>query len=184
MKITETPLPGLLIIEPSVFNDQRGYFYESYNLQLYRDIGIEIPFVQDNESKSVRGVVRGLHYQLNPVAQAKLVRVVQGAVYDVALDLRKGSPTFGQWFGLEINETDKKQLFIPRGFAHGFSVISETAIFSYKCDNAYSRENERAINAFDPQLAIDWQLNESEWKVSDKDKVAPLFANAEMNFIF
>ncbi len=184
MKITETPLPGLLIIEPSVFNDQRGYFYESYNLQLYREIGIEIPFVQDNESKSVRGVVRGLHYQLNPVAQAKLVRVVQGTVYDVALDLRKGSPTFGQWFGLEISETDKKQLFIPRGFAHGFSVLSETAIFSYKCDNAYSREHERAISAFDPKLAIDWQLNESEWKISDKDKVAPLFANAEMNFIF
>lgn len=184
MKITETPLPGLLIIEPSVFNDERGYFYESYNLQQYQKIGIEIPFVQDNESKSVRGVVRGLHYQLNPVAQAKLVRVVQGTVYDVALDLRKGSPTFGQWFGLEISETDKKQLFIPRGFAHGFSVISETAVFSYKCDNAYNRENERAINAFDPQLAIDWQLNESEWKISDKDKVAPLFADAEMNFIF
>lgn len=184
MKIIETPLPGLLIIEPSVFNDQRGYFYESYNLQLYRKIGIETPFVQDNESKSVRGVVRGMHYQLSPVAQAKLVRVVQGTVYDVAVDLRKGSPTFGKWFGLEISETDKKQLFIPRGFAHGFSVISETAVFSYKCDNAYNRENERAINAFDPQLAIDWQLNESEWKISDKDKVAPLFADAEMNFIF
>jgi dTDP-4-dehydrorhamnose 3,5-epimerase len=184
MKITETPLQGLLIIEPSVFNDERGYFYESYNLQLYQKIGIEIPFVQDNESKSVRGVVRGLHYQLNPVAQAKLVRVVQGTVYDVALDIRKGSPTFGQWFGLEISETDKKQLFIPRGFAHGFSVLSETAIFSYKCDSAYNRELERAINAFDPQLAIDWQLNESEWKISDKDKKASLFADAEMNFIF
>jgi len=184
MKIIETPLPGLLIIEPSVFNDQRGYFYESYHLQRYQETGIEIPFVQDNESKSVRGVVRGLHYQLNPFAQAKLVRVVMGVVYDVAVDLRKGSPTFGQWFGLEINETDKKQLFIPRGFAHGFSVISETAIFSYKCDNAYSREHERALNAFDTQLAINWQLSESEWKVSDKDKVAPFFADAEMNFIF
>ena len=184
MKIIETPLPGLLIIEPSVFNDQRGYFYESYHLHRYQEIGIEIPFVQDNESKSVRGVVRGLHYQLNPVAQAKLVRVVQGAVYDVALDIRKGSPTFGQWFGLEINETDKKQLFIPRGFAHGFSVLSETAIFSYKCDNAYSREHERALNAFDTQLAINWQLSEPEWKVSDKDKVAPLFSDAEMNFTF
>jgi dTDP-4-dehydrorhamnose 3,5-epimerase len=184
MKIIETPLPGLLIIEPAVFNDQRGYFYESYNFQRYFDRGMESQFVQDNESKSVRGVVRGLHYQLNPVAQAKLVRVVQGSVYDVALDLRKGSPTFGQWFGLEISETDKKQLFVPPGFAHGFSVLSETAIFSYKCDNLYSRENERAINAFDPQLAIDWQLNESEWKVSEKDKVAPLFAEAEMNFIF
>jgi dTDP-4-dehydrorhamnose 3,5-epimerase len=184
MKIIETPLPGLLIIEPNVFNDQRGYFYESYNFLRYNERGMESQFVQDNESKSVRGVVRGLHYQLNPVAQGKLVRVVQGTVYDVALDLRKGSPTFGQWFGLEIGESDKKQLFIPRGFAHGFSVLSETAIFSYKCDNAYSRENERAINAFDPQLAINWQLTESEWKVSEKDKIAPLFADAEMNFIY
>lgn len=184
MKIIETPLPGLLVIEPSVFNDQRGYFYESYNLNRYTGLGVETVFVQDNESKSDMGVIRGLHYQLNPVAQAKLVRVVQGAVYDVALDLRKGSPTFGKWFGIEISESDKKQLFIPRGFAHGFSVLSETAIFSYKCDNAYSREHERAINAFDPQLAIDWQLNESEWKVSEKDKIAPLFADAEMNFIF
>ncbi|KAF0236362.1 MAG: dTDP-4-dehydrorhamnose 3 [Prolixibacteraceae bacterium] len=184
MKITESPLPGLLIIEPSVFSDERGYFYESYHFQRYQKIGIEIPFVQDNESKSVRGVIRGLHYQLNPFAQAKLVRVVQGTVYDVALDLRKGSPTFGQYYGLVIGEKDKKQLFIPRGFAHGFSVLSETAIFSYKCDNAYSREHERAINAFDPQLAIDWQFNEHEWKVSDKDMVASLFAQAEMNFIF
>jgi len=184
MKIIETPLPGLLIIEPSVFEDHRGYFFESYKQNTYFEAGINSQFIQDNESKSGRGVVRGLHYQLNPVAQAKLVRVVLGAVYDVALDLRKGSPTFGQWFGLEINETDKRQLFIPRGFAHGFSVLSETAVFSYKCDNVYSRENERAINPSDSQLAIDWQLNESEWKVSDKDKVAPLFADADMNFIF
>jgi dTDP-4-dehydrorhamnose 3,5-epimerase len=125
-----------------------------------------------------------LHYQINPVAQAKLVRVVFGSVYDVALDLRRGSPTFGQWFGLELNETGKKQLYIPRGFAHGFSVLSETAVFSYKCDNMYSRDYERAINPFDPQLAIDWPLNESECKVSDKDKVAPFFTDAEMNFIF
>jgi len=184
MKIIETPLPGLLIIEPSVFEDHRGYFYESYNLLRYQEIGTGTPFVQDNESKSGKGVVRGLHYQINPVAQAKLVRVVQGAVYDVALDLRKGSPTFGQWFGLELNETDKKQLFIPRGFAHGFSVLTETAVFTYKCDNVYNKEAERAINPFDSQLAIDWQLDESEYKVSDKDKVAPLFAEAEMNFIF
>ncbi len=184
MKIIETPLPGLLIIEPSVFEDHRGYFIESYHNQRYCNAGIKAQFIQDNESKSERGVVRGLHYQLNPVAQAKLVRVVFGVVYDVAVDLRKGSPTFGQWFGLEINEREKKQLFIPPGFAHGFSVLSETAVFSYKCDNTYSRENERAINAFDPQLAIDWQLTESELKVSDKDRMAPLFADAEMNFDF
>lgn len=184
MKITETPLPGLLIIEPNVFKDSRGYFFESYQHQRYIDAGIDSHFIQDNESKSVRGVVRGLHYQLNPFAQAKLVRVVQGTVFDVAVDLRLGSPTFGQWYGIELDCTTKKQLFIPRGFAHGFSVLSETAIFIYKCDNVYSRENERAINAFDSKLAIDWQLKESEWNVSEKDKVAPLFDNAEMNFTF
>ena len=184
MKIIETPLPGLLIIEPSVFNDQRGYFYESYHLQRYQETGIEIPFVQDNESKSIYGVIRGLHYQLEPHPQAKLVRVMQGCVFDVAVDLRKGSPTFGKWYGVELSCDNKLQLLIPRGFAHGFSVLSETAIFSYKCDNAYSREHERALNAFDTQLAINWQLSESEWKVSDKDKVAPFFADAEMNFIF
>ena len=184
MKIIETPLPGLLIIEPSVFEDHRGYFIESYHNQRYVDAGIKAQFIQDNESKSGRGVVRGLHYQLNPVAQAKLVRVVFGVVYDVAVDLRKGSPTFGEWFGLELNEKSKNQLYVPRGFAHGFSVLSETAVFSYKCDNIYNKEAERSINPFDPQLAIDWQLNESEWKVSDKDRMAPLFADAEMNFIF
>lgn len=184
MKITETPLPGLLIIEPIVYNDPRGYFFESFHHQRYLDTGIESHFIQDNESKSVRGVVRGLHYQLNPFAQAKLVRVVQGTVFDVAVDLRVGSPTFGKWFGVELDCTSKKQMIIPRGFAHGFSVLSETAIFIYKCDNAYSRENERAINAFDPKLGIDWQLKESECKVSEKDKVAPLFDDAEMNFTF
>lgn len=184
MKIIETPFSGLLIIEPDVFEDHRGYFYESYNLLRYQEIGINLPFVQDNESKSDKGVVRGLHYQINPFAQAKLVRVVYGAVYDVALDLRKGSPTFGQWFGIVLDEKNKKQLFIPRGFAHGFSVLSETAIFSYKCDNVYRNETDRAINPFDPQLAINWQLEENDCKVSDKDKEAPFFNDAEMNFIF
>lgn len=182
MKIIETSLPGLLIVEPTVFEDHRGYFFESFHLKRYSEFGINAEFIQDNESKSDRGVVRGLHYQLNPVAQAKLVRVVLGAVYDVALDLREGSPTFGKWFGIELNETNKKQLFIPRGFAHGFSVLSETAVFSYKCDNIYSKEAERAINPFDPQLGIDWQLNETEWKVSDKDRIAPMLINAEINF--
>jgi dTDP-4-dehydrorhamnose 3,5-epimerase len=184
MKIIETPLPGLLIVEPKVFEDSRGYFLESYQHQRYIDAGIESHFIQDNESKSVRGVVRGLHYQLNPFAQAKLVRVVQGTVFDVAVDLRKGSPTFGRWYGLELNSNSKKQLFVPRGFAHGFSVLSETAVFSYKCDNSYNRDTERAINAFDPKLGIDWQLNESECNVSEKDKLAPMFNDAEINFIF
>jgi dTDP-4-dehydrorhamnose 3,5-epimerase len=184
VKIIETPLSGLLILEPQVFEDTRGYFFESYQQQRYIDAGIESHFIQDNESKSGRGVVRGLHYQLDPFAQAKLVRVVQGAVYDVAVDLRKGSPTFGQWYGLELNSNSKKQLYVPRGFAHGFSVLSEVAVFTYKCDNPYNRDAERAINAFDPKLAIDWQLNESEWKVSEKDQVAPLFDDADMNFIY
>jgi len=184
MKVIETPLEGLLVIEPGVFEDDRGYFIESYRHERYMDAGILSNFIQDNESKSVKGVVRGLHYQLSPYAQAKLVRVVQGAVYDVAVDLRQGSPTFGQWFGLELNDKLKNQLFVPRGFAHGFSVLSETAIFSYKCDNAYNRESERAINPFDPKLGIDWKLPNSECIISEKDKLAPLFDAAEMNFIF
>ena len=184
MKIIETDIPGLLIVEPNVFEDHRGYFFESFHLQRYEEFGIAAEFIQDNESKSDRGVVRGLHYQLNPFAQAKLVRVVLGAVYDVALDLRVGSPTYGKWFGIELNETNKRQLFVPRGFAHGFSVLSETAVFSYKCDNVYNKEAERAINPFDPQLGIDWQLNETEWKVSDKDRIAPILTDAEVNFSF
>ncbi len=184
MKVIETPLQGLLIIEPSVFNDERGYFFESYKFGKYFDAGITSAFVQDNESKSVRGVVRGLHYQLNPNAQAKLVRVVQGVVFDVAVDLRQGSPTFGQWYGIELNDRDKRQFLIPRGFAHGFAVLSETAIFSYKCDNNYHKESERGINPFDPKLAINWQITENESIVSEKDRNAPGFEAAEMNFIY
>ena len=184
MKITETTIPGLLIIEPRVFEDSRGYFFESFHKGKYSDTGIVNEFIQDNESKSVRGVVRGLHYQLAPFSQSKLVRVLLGSVYDVVVDLRKGSPTFGQWFGLELNETEKKQLFVPRGFAHGFSVLSETAIFSYKCDNIYNKESERSININDPNLSIDWQIGASEQIVSEKDQLAPFFDDAEMNFIF
>lgn len=182
MKLVETGLPGLLVIEPRVFNDDRGYFFESYQFDRYQEAGITLPFVQDNESKSVFGVVRGLHYQLGEFAQAKLVRVVQGKVFDVAVDLRKNSPTFGKWYGLELDEHNKKQLFIPRGFAHGFSVLSETAIFTYKCDNLYSKESERSINPFDPELGIDWMLEKGNAIVSEKDQVAPSFAAAEMNF--
>lgn len=184
MKIINTPLPGLVLIEPRVFEDARGYFFESYQHQRYREAGVEAQFIQDNESKSGRGVVRGLHYQLNPFAQAKLVRVVQGSVYDVAVDLRKGSPTFGQWFGFELNSHSKKQMFVPRGFAHGFSVLSETAIFTYKCDNLYNADAESAINAFDPKLGIDWKIPKSEQIVSEKDQLAPMFDEAEYNFEF
>lgn len=184
MKFIKTEIPGLVVIEPSVFEDDRGYFFETFHRDKYIDAGIKKPFIQDNESKSVRGVVRGLHYQLGEFAQAKLVRVVQGKVYDVVVDLRKGSPTFGEWFGIELSDTNKKQLFVPRGFAHGFSVLSETAIFTYKCDNLYNKDSERSINPFDKKLNIDWKLDDSEQIVSEKDKQALLFENAEMNFIF
>lgn len=184
MNIIQTGLPGLLIIEPRVFEDERGYFFESYQHERYMEAGMVKPFIQDNESQSVKGVVRGLHYQLGDFSQAKLVRVIKGRVFDVAVDLRKGSPTFGKWFGLEIDENNKKQLFVPRGFAHGFSVLSETAIFTYKCDNVYNRDAERSINPFDPALGIDWKLGEEEKIVSEKDKNAPLFKDAQMNFIY
>ncbi len=184
MDIIETPIPGLLIIEPRVFADERGYFFESFNEAAFVKNGLVSRYVQDNESKSQRGVIRGLHYQLDPHAQTKLVRVIQGAVYDVAVDLRKGSPTFGQWYGLEISAGNKKQLYIPKGFAHGFSVLSEHAIFSYKCDNLYCPEAERGILFNDPQLGIDWQIGEQESIVSEKDLKNPLFSEAEMNFKF
>ena len=184
MNTIETGLPGLLLIEPRVFEDDRGYFFESYHKEKYLDAGITQTFVQDNESKSGKGVVRGLHYQLGEFAQAKLVRVVQGSVFDVVVDLRFGSPTFGQWYGIEISEFNKRQLFIPRGFAHGFSVLSETAIFTYKCDNVYSKEAERSINPYDPKLKIDWKVKRSDAVVSVKDEKAPMFDAAEMGFKF
>jgi len=184
MKIIKTHISGLVIIEPYIFEDKRGYFFETFNHEKYKEAGIDVNFLQDNESKSVRGVVRGLHYQLAPYAQGKLVRVIQGKVYDVAVDLRKDSPTFGKWYGIELDDVSKKQMFVPRGFAHGFSVLSETAIFSYKCDNVYNREVERGINLADSQLGIDWKLNPEEQIISEKDMRAPNFEEAEMNFEF
>jgi dTDP-4-dehydrorhamnose 3,5-epimerase len=184
MKVTETKFPGLLIIEPEVFGDSRGYFFESWQKERYQKAGIGATFIQDNESKSVRGVVRGLHYQLEPRAQTKLVRVVEGRVFDVAVDLREGSPTYGKWFGMELDSESKNQLFIPRGFAHGFSVLSETAVFSYKIDNDYNRDAERAININDPEFGIDWKLGNEKPVVSEKDLNAPFFKDAEKNFKF
>jgi dTDP-4-dehydrorhamnose 3,5-epimerase len=182
MKIIETPIPGLLIIEPRVFADERGYFFESFSQTKFDESGLISGFVQDNESKSHRGVIRGLHYQLAPYAQTKLIRVVRGTVYDVAVDLREGSPTFGQWYGLEVSASNKKQFYIPKGFAHGFSVLSEYAIFSYKCDAFYNPAAERGIRLDDPSLAIDWKLPFDEAVISDKDLLLPCFADAEMNF--
>jgi len=184
MKIIETPIPGLLIIEPRVFADERGYFFESFSETKFAKAGLNTGFVQDNESKSHRGVIRGLHYQLAPYAQAKLIRVVRGTVYDVAVDLREGSPTFGQWFGVEVSASKKNQFYIPKGFAHGFSVLSEYAIFSYKCDAFYNPIADRGIRFDDPVLKIDWGLPLEDAVISAKDMALPFFADAEMNFKF
>jgi dTDP-4-dehydrorhamnose 3,5-epimerase len=184
MEIEKTVLPGVLVVHPRIFRDERGYFYESYHQQKYQEAGIDTVFVQDNESRSVQGVVRGLHYQLNPHAQAKLVRVLEGTVFDVAVDIRKGSPTYGKWFGVELSAENKKQLYIPEGFAHGFSVLSEEAVLAYKCNALYHQESERGIALDDPDLGIDWQVSRQAFIVSEKDKKSPLFRDAEMNFIF
>lgn len=182
MDITETGLKGLLIIQPKVFNDSRGYFFESFNQNTFRNVGIAFTPVQDNESRSSRGVIRGLHYQLNPQAQAKLIRVVEGKIYDVAVDLRKESPTFGKWFGIHLDSETKKQLLIPKGFAHGFSVLSDIAVIQYKCDNLYNPQFERGISLKDPELNIDWKHDSSNTVISDKDLKNPDFRDAEINF--
>jgi dTDP-4-dehydrorhamnose 3,5-epimerase len=184
MKIIKTEIEGLLLIEPDVYEDPRGYFFECYHAEKYREAGIVNVFVQDNESKSGYGVIRGLHYQLEPFSQAKLVRVIRGRVYDVAVDLRQGSPTFGKWLGFELTGKNKKQLFVPRGFAHGFAVLSKKVVLAYKCDRVYSNEYERGISYRDPSLNIDWKIPEEKQVVSGKDKQAPDFENAERNFIF
>jgi dTDP-4-dehydrorhamnose 3,5-epimerase len=173
MPFTETPIPGLVIFEPQVWQDNRGYFFESYNQQTFMEAGINTVFVQDNQARSTFGVLRGLHYQLPPFAQAKLVRVTEGVVYDVAVDLRADSPNYGQWFGLELSADNKRQLFIPAGFAHGYVVLSETAEFCYKCDNFYSRNHEAGIRFDDPELDIDWQIDLQQAVLSEKDLRLP-----------
>ena len=173
MKFIKTKIEGLTIIEPKIFGDDRGYFLETYNQETFGSI----TFVQDNESKSSYGVLRGLHYQEPPFEQAKLVRVIQGSVLDVAVDIRKNSPTFGKHVSIELNDQNKKQLFIPTGFAHGFVVISETAIFSYKVDNYYNREFDRGIAFNDKVLDINWRIKKSEIKISKKDNYHPLFCD-------
>ncbi|TWO33989.1 dTDP-4-dehydrorhamnose 3,5-epimerase [Seonamhaeicola sediminis] len=170
----ETKLKGCFVLEPQIFYDNRGYFFESFNLNIFKSLtGVDINFVQDNESRSSRGVLRGLHYQKGEYAQAKLVRVIEGAVLDVAVDLRRNSKTFGEYFSVELTEENKKQLFIPRGFAHGFLVLSKEAKFSYKCDNFYNKESEGGIIYNDVSLNIDWLMNDSELIISEKDKKLP-----------
>ena len=182
MEIIKTPIPDLLIIKPRVFGDPRGFFCETYNEKNYLEAGIDLLFCQDNQSKSSYGVIRGLHYQLNPQSQSKLVSAAVGSVWDVAVDLRKNSPTFGQWFGVELTEENHLQFLIPQGFAHGFSVLSETALFTYKCDNFYSPTLERGIMYNDLDLAIDWKIPADKAIISEKDTKHPLFKDADMNF--
>ncbi len=173
MAFSETPIPGLLIFEPSVFHDERGYFFESYNRRVWAEVGITADFVQMNQARSTRGILRGLHYQVGEMAQAKLVRVVEGEVLDVAVDLREDSSTYGQWFGVRLSAENKRQMFVPRGFAHGYVVLSETAEFLYQCDNYYSRAHEGGVRYDDPSLAIDWGFDLEKVVVSEKDVALP-----------
>jgi dTDP-4-dehydrorhamnose 3,5-epimerase len=170
MKFSRAEIPDVIIIEPKVFSDERGYFFESFKQnELNEFLGYDVNFCQDNESESSYGVLRGLHYQLNPYAQSKLVRVIKGKVLDVSVDIRIGSPTFGKHVAVELSEENKKQLFIPKGFAHGFVVLSETAIFCYKVDNYYDKVSDRGIVYNDPNLEIDWKIKNEHLKISDKD---------------
>ena len=176
MKLIETPLKDCYIIEPIIFEDDRGYFYEKYNEKRFENLtGLNGHFVQDNISKSSYGVLRGLHLQKGEYAQAKLVSCLEGEVWDVAVDLRVDSPTFGQWYGVELTAENKRQFYIPRGFAHGFSVLSDIAIFTYKCDNFYNKESEGGILLNDTDLNIDWKLPTEVIQLSEKDKIQPLF---------
>ena len=182
MNVIKTEIEGLVIIEPKVFADQRGYFFESFSEREFNSQVREVKFVQDNESKSSYGVLRGLHFQKPPYTQSKLVRVVKGAVLDVAVDIRKGSPTFGKYVAVELTEDNHKQFFIPRGFAHGFVVLTEEVIFQYKCDNFYAPQSEGAIAWNDPDLGIDWKVPADKIILSEKDTKHPRLKDAELVF--
>ncbi len=181
MEIIKTGIPDLLIIKPGVFEDNRGYFFESYNKEDFLKYGIDQNFIQDNESKSVKGVLRGLHFQKPPFAQGKLVRVIKGAVLDVAVDLRKSSPTYGQWNSIKLSESNKLMYWIPPGFAHGFLTLENDTIFFYKCTNIYNKESEGSIRWDDPDLNIDWGVKNPI--LSEKDKNAPFFKDFETPFV-
>ncbi len=182
MKVIKTNIDGLLIIKPDVFGDDRGYFFETYSKKKYAEYGIEEDFVQDNISKSLKGTIRGLHYQVGDKAQGKLCHVIKGKVLDVAVDIRFDSPTFGQYFSIELTGEDKTQMWIPPGFAHGFSVLSDEVLFVYKCTNYYSKSDERAILYNDPQLNIDWKVENPI--VSEKDLNAKLFKEIQADFVY
>lgn len=183
MNVIETKIPGLLIIEPQVFNDERGFFVETYNESRYKEAGIAGEFVQDNLSSSQKGVLRGLHYQAPPFAQGKLVSVIKGAVLDVAVDIRENSPTFGQHVAVELTAENKKQFWIPEGFAHGFLALENDTVFSYKCTNVYSPESDRGIRYDDPSLGIEWP-DVGELIVSEKDQVHPMLADTKKEFFY
>lgn len=184
MPFIQTDLPGLLIFEPVVHKDARGYFFESYNANVFSAGGVEIKFVQDNQAKSSYGVIRGLHYQLNPFAQTKLIRALTGTILDVAVDIRKDSPTFGKSFSIELSAENKKQLLVPHGFAHGYSVLSETAEVLYKVDQFYNKQSEGGILYNDAALAIDWQIPTEKQIVAEKDLLHPGINNCISNFVF
>ena len=182
LEVIKTKLDGILVIKPKIFGDERGYFFESFNKRLYEEVGVKLKFVQDNISKSKKGTIRGLHYQVGDKAQGKLCKVVYGKVIDVAVDIRFGSPTFGKYFSSELSEENHTQLWIPPGFAHGFSVISEEAIFSYKCTAFYSKDHERAIIYNDQELNIDWEIQNPI--ISPKDLKAMPFKNIQKDFTY
>jgi len=181
MEIIKTGFNGLLVLKPVVFSDTRGYFFESFNSAEFKNAGIDFSPVQDNESRSSIGVIRGLHYQIRPDDQAKLIRVVEGRIFDVALDIRRESPTYGKWYGIELDSESKAQLFIPKGFAHGFSVLSKIAVIQYKVDNIYNKLSERGIALDDPDLGIDWKLGSTAPVISMKDTNNPPLHKAENN---
>ena len=183
MKVVKTPLENLLVIEPLVHNDDRGYFYESFNQKAFSEAtGFTDIFVQDNQARSVKNVLRGLHYQNSPSPQTKLIRALEGAIWDVVVDIRKGSKTYGQWFGVELSAENKRQFLIPRGFAHGYSVLTETAEVFYKCDNYYNKSCEGGIFYADPSLKIDWKIDLKEAIVSEKDQKQPFMQDAVILF--
>ncbi len=183
MNVIQTPLEGLLILEPRIFNDDRGYFFESFNAHTFKTAtGLDIDFVQDNQARSTINVLRGLHYQNAPHAQTKLIRALEGAIWDVVVDLRKGSATYGRWYGVELSAENKRQFLVPRGFAHGYSVLTETAEVFYKCDDFYSKEDEGGLYYADPELQIDWKIDLANAIVSEKDKVQPALKENNARF--
>lgn len=182
MEVIKTDIEGVVIIEPRIFKDERGYFYESFSQREFEEKVCRTTFVQDNQSKSSYGVLRGLHFQKPPYCQSKLVRCIKGAVLDVAVDIRKGSPTFGKHVAVELTEENHRQFFVPRGFAHGFAVLSEEAVFQYKCDNFYCKESEGAVACNDPELAIDWRIPAEKVLLSEKDKLNKNIAEADYLF--